>query len=151
MTLDTLTQWLPTGSLMNWSVTRMTYLFMSTWFPPLLGLTNTSSGFISGEGMGRIINGFHCRPSCQRRTWSAQILCSRACPFRLSKLGLVYRLVSLNILSRIEHGHLFGDRRHWGLNCNHCSTCWPVWLHTPMLPWFLFFELWIYSNFRKYQ
>lgn len=30
-----------------------------TWFPPLFGLTNTRSGFIKGEGMGLIINGFH--------------------------------------------------------------------------------------------
>lgn len=51
---------------------------MNTWFPPLLGLTKTSRGFISGEGMGRIMKGFICRPSCQRRCCSARILHSTA-------------------------------------------------------------------------
>lgn len=30
-----------------------------TWFPPLLGLMNTSTGFISGEGSGFSMNGRH--------------------------------------------------------------------------------------------
>lgn len=33
-----------------------------TWFPPLFGLTNTSSGFMSCEGMGLTKKGFQ-RPS----------------------------------------------------------------------------------------
>lgn len=43
------------------------HLFMNTWFPPLFGLTKTSRGFISGEGIGLMMNGFQCLPSCQRR------------------------------------------------------------------------------------
>lgn len=30
-----------------------------TWFPPLLGLTKTSTGFMSGEGRGLSRNGRH--------------------------------------------------------------------------------------------
>lgn len=32
---------------------------LPTWLPPLLGLTNTSIGFMSGEGRGFNMNGRH--------------------------------------------------------------------------------------------
>lgn len=36
----------------------------STWLPPLLGFTNTSRGFMRGDGVGLMMKGFQ-RPSLE--------------------------------------------------------------------------------------
>lgn len=37
---------------------------MRTWFPPLLGFTNTSRGFMRGDGVGLMMKGLQ-RPSLE--------------------------------------------------------------------------------------
>lgn len=49
---------------------------ITTWFPPLLGLTNTSRGFMSWEGSGFTRKGFQ-RPSWKKKSILGQPLFTR--------------------------------------------------------------------------